>query len=188
MTKIVAWDPGASGAFVWVRRPGVTWDKSTRQWRGVGLAFIKPNTSIDNAMILIYKAVPLSDLIVYEEQSGFGGSEFKSTAFHSFGKGFGRLLGAIEMSILTLKRERCCYPKLVGILPQRWQKVLNLPKLKPVKGESKNDKAKRRTAWKRQLRDEAIRLYPDCPFKITLDNCDALLLLHYAQTHLVTGN
>lgn len=118
----------------------------------------------------------MANFIVYEEQTGYGGSKFKSTAFFEFGHRFGRTQGRIEERIDGLPAV-AKLPKLVGVLPQRWQKPLALTKPKH------EDKVKRRQLWKRALRDEAIRMYPDCPFRITLDNCDALLLLHYAHFH-----
>lgn len=188
MTKIVAWDPGASGAFVWVRFPGVKWDRPTRQWRGEGLETFGPSINGYETFLIgwIRTSIPFADRVIYEEQTGFGGESFKSTSFFGFGRSFGETIGFIKMRIHIAKLTGN-YPTLHGILPQRWQSSLSLPKIKRSKDESKGDKAKRRTARKRQLRDEAIRMFPDCPFRITLDNCDALLLLHYGLTHLVAG-
>jgi len=75
--------------------------------------------------------------------------------------GYKMLKQVIEMSGL----------ELIEVHPATWQSKLKLR----IKGENKTDRKKR-------YKDTAQRLYPD--IKVTMNNCDALLILKYAEAYL----
>jgi len=92
-----------------------------------------------------------------EEVSGFIGKPQPGSAMFKFGRSFGYVLGLLRgMNIST-----------VLVRPQTWQK--GLPGMASLKGPER----------KRALRDEAARRFPQV--KVTLDNCDALLIADYGQ-------
>jgi len=73
----------------------------------------------------------------------------------------GRQFGLWEGLMLALR------VRVVLVRPQVWQK--SLPGMTTKKGQDR----------KRALRDEAARRFPG--IKVTLDNCDALLIMDYGQ-------
>ena len=96
--------------------------------------------------------------VAYLEQvQGFIGEGQPGSAMFKFGDGYGYIRGVL--------RALCVSTVLVR--PQTWQK--GLPGMATLK------KAER----KRALRDEAARRFPNV--KVTLDNCDALLIADYGQ-------
>ena len=95
-----------------------------------------------------------------EKVSGFAGKPQPGSRMFTFGRGFGFLLGVLmarkwEVHLVT---------------PQKWQRALGLG----IKGK------RTPTEWKRALKDEAARLYPQQ--KVTLATADALLILEYGRT------
>lgn len=92
-----------------------------------------------------------------EEVGGFIGKPQPGSAMFKFGRSFGYILGLLRgMNVRT-----------VLVRPQVWQKGLS--GMASLKGPDR----------KRALRDEAQRRFPN--IKVTLDNCDALLICDYAQ-------
>ena len=81
------------------------------------------------------------------------------SAMFKFGYGNGLLMGVLLSRKIPVEL----------VTPQKWQKALSLG----TKGGMPN------TQWKNKLKAMAQRLYPD--LKVTLNTCDALLILHYAR-------
>jgi hypothetical protein len=96
------------------------------------------------------------ELVAYiEEVGGFIGKAQPGSAMFKFGRNFGFWLGVLAS----------CRIKTVLVRPQVWQKGLS--GLQGIKG----------TERKKALKEHACRLYPD--LKVTLANCDALLIAEY---------
>jgi hypothetical protein len=96
------------------------------------------------------------ELVAYiEEVGGFIGKAQPGSAMFKFGRNFGFWLGVLAS----------CRIKTVLVKPQVWQKGLS--GLQGIKG----------TERKKALKEHACRLYPD--LKVTLANCDALLIAEY---------
>lgn len=92
-----------------------------------------------------------------EEVSGYIGKAQPGSSMFKFGRSFGCIEGLLEgMEI-----------RMVLVRPQTWQK--GLPGMASLKGPAR----------KRALRDEAARRFPQV--RVTLDNCDALLICEYGQ-------
>jgi hypothetical protein len=99
------------------------------------------------------------NLIVFLERvGGFVGRAQPGSAMFNFGKGVGRLEGIMEALAIPYRQ----------VVPQVWQK--GIPGVAGLDGPDR----------KRALRAEAVRRFPN--IKVTLDNCDALLILDYAKT------
>jgi len=98
------------------------------------------------------------DPVAYiEEVGGFIGKAQPGSAMFKFGRSFGFWLGVLAS----------CRIKTVLVKPQVWQKGLS--GLQGVKGVER----------KRALKEHACRLFPD--MKVTLANCDALLIADYGK-------
>jgi hypothetical protein len=98
------------------------------------------------------------ELVAYiEEVGGFIGKAQPGSAMFKFGRSFGFWLGVLAS----------CRIKTVLVKPQAWQKGLS--GLQGVKGAER----------KRALKEHACRLFPD--MKVTLANCDALLIADYGK-------
>jgi len=96
--------------------------------------------------------------VAYLEQvQGFIGKQQPGAAMFKFGDGYGYIRGVL----------RALGVSTVLVRPQTWQK--GLPGMASLKGPDR----------KRALRDEAARRFPQ--IKVTLDNCDALLIASYGQ-------
>lgn len=120
---------------------------------------------------------------VMEEVGGYiGGAGAPGSAMFNFGMGYGVIQG-----ILTAFR----IPYTL-VRPQRWQKALGLgnkekERAERVCGLVTPAEAKRisllnaahKRDWKNKLKQRAEREYPH--LKVTLANCDALLILSYAK-------
>lgn len=105
-----------------------------------------------------------SDAVCYLEQvrgiPGMGGS-----SMFTFGQNFGNIEQClIDLGIKTIK-----------VTPQRWQKMFG------VGSSSIKDPAVKRHEHKVKLKQRAQELFPDC--KVTLVNCDALLISEYGCKH-----
>lgn len=155
MKKIVAIDPGASGAFCELVNGDVVMHKM-------------PDTDHDvyNLVTAIFESTPPSDRVVYlEKVGGFMGSragegdeKHNMAAAHTmfkFGQNYGFLRG-----VLTANH---CRIELV--VPRTWQKDLAI--------------AASGVERKRRLKEVAQQRHPDLSKKITLQTCDALLLFDY---------
>ena len=132
--------------------------------KGGGLAILRPNGSIDlrpwtvehELLDVIQSMDPSSYDAVIEDVPAFVSSATSNASSFKLGYNFGFIVGS-------------CRSHGFGthlVLPKAWQKGLN--GLKPNMGY---------TARKRQLKDNAVRLYPD--LKITNATADAVLILDY---------
>jgi hypothetical protein len=97
--------------------------------------------------------------VFLEKVTGYIGVSQPGSRMFEFGKNYGYLLGGLHALQIPV----------ILVPPQKWQKPLGL-------GTSGGDK----TAWKKKLKAEASRRFPQ--LKVTLKTADALLLLDYAMT------
>lgn len=108
---------------------------------------------------LVYLADGQQNIICFLERvGGFVGKSQPGSAMFNFGKGVGRLEGLMEAYNIPYRQ----------VVPQVWQK--GIPGIAGLEGADR----------KRALKAEAVRRFPN--IKVTLDNCDALLILDYAKT------
>lgn len=162
---LIAIDPGAKGGIAVYEN---------------GNTLISKLPEHDNMRILALKALREKghERIYIENQTGFGGEH--QAGMFAFGVGFGMLIGAgIALGFDVRK-----------VTPHTWQKCLNLgrsgrqcaPKgaTTEEKMEIRKANSRAKTDWKNALKSHAQSLYPNA--HITLDTCDALLLLEYAKT------
>lgn len=168
MNTILCVDPGASGGVV------------LRGIDGTVNAVKMPDTEGD-ILSLIEQATNRSQpgycIAIVEEVSGFAGVGHPGSAMFNFGRNFGFILGCLQALAWRVELVR----------PQTWQKAIGVPvtgRQKAPKGASDEEKKRVKAAnsvakleHKRTLKGMAQRLYPD--LKVTLANCDALLLLEY---------
>ena len=98
------------------------------------------------------------DVVCWLEDVGHGlpGQSSSATAK------FARHNGHLEMALLSVGA------KIVKVTPSKWEKQLGIGKSTECG----------KPEWKRRLKQKAQELYPQ--FKVTLVNCDALLLLDVA--------
>jgi hypothetical protein len=152
---LLAIDPGKQGAIAW-------------RYDGSPPGVIKIATNPSDIFLQILDLpdfVFASNSICFlEEVGGFVGKPQPGSAMFRFG----RQVGVVEGVLAALKIE------VHKIRPQKWQKALSAMS-RP--GEDKN-------AHKRRLRTIALELYPFLAKQITLQTCDALLILHVAKEHL----
>tara|TARA_R100001530_G_C4297223_1_gene149557 strand:- start:309 stop:800 length:492 start_codon:yes stop_codon:yes gene_type:complete len=144
---IIGIDPGASGGLAWC------------QDEKVSVARMPQSDSeiLDQLNYLSELSFPATPVCYLEKVSGFIGKPQPGSAMFKFGRNFGFLLGVL----MALKF------KINLVTPQKWQKSLGV-----------GTKGKRSSAeWKRYLKDEATRLFPEN--KITLATSDALLILKF---------
>jgi len=146
---ILGIDPGASGGFAWRNGALPAAMKMPDGEAAVLEALQELTESSDDGQHICY----------IEKVGGFTGKPQPGARMFTFGRGFGFLLGVL----MTLKWE------VHLVTPQKWQRAAGL-----------GTKGTRTPAeWKRTLRDEAARLYPEQ--KVTLATADALLILEYAR-------
>ncbi len=93
---------------------------------------------------------------------------------------------------VNVERAGCVFQtlgcKIIEVPPQKWQKHIGLGKCGKVQIEKnatpetmqavQKENSRLHGAWKNKLKDEAQRRFPN--IKVTLKNCDALLILEYA--------
>lgn len=132
--------------------------------KGGGHAILRPNGSVDlrpwtvehEALDVIQSLDPSVYEAVIEDVPAFVSAATSNASSFKLGYNFGFLVGACRSHGL----------KTHLVLPKVWQK--GLKGLKPKMGY---------TARKRQLKDNAIRLYPD--LKITNATADAVLIMDF---------
>lgn len=152
---VLAIDPGASGAL------------AIRDHAGRVYTVTMPAEDADvldalAEVIATAKSEGSTVTATMERVGGFvAGCPAPGSAMFNFGRGVGFIVGVLMTARVPLTL----------ITPQKWQAALQL-------GTSKAHASKQ--AWKRHLRAEAARLYPDQ--KVTLTNCDALLILRAVTT------
>lgn len=154
MTKetILAVDPGGSGGFA------VHHENAIR---------VEPMGKTDGDIIEYLQSIDLAasggkKIAIIEEQRGFTkpGQDHMAANMFTFGDGYGFIRGALSMAGWRIEM----------VSPRTWQSALSL-------GSSKSHATK--TLWKNHLKSAAQRLYPG--IKLTLNTCDAILLLEYYQ-------
>ena len=183
MKTLIAIDPGVSGGIAVLTLEG-TLPLSARAYKmpetckdlfellrewAFGISFNSINANLGMMSARVY----------VEEVSGFIGKRQPGSRMFNFGRGYGQIEGILTaMSV-----------PYVMVRPQAWQRALNIPKtsrekvpgtvddLERLSIESGNTQAERE--HKHVMRELAQRLYPT--LKVTLGNCDALLLLEYAR-------
>jgi hypothetical protein len=191
---IIAIDPGASGGIaVQHTAPGRTLFGDIQEQATATEVFSMPETRGD-AITLLLGIVrdPANTEAYIEKISGFIPDGGASQMFE-FGKSVERM-GCILETIGV---------RIIEVTPQSWMKALSLGKMdkspipRPPKGMSgpalsiwkqqnaeeiksaKAANARLKTEWKNKLKAEAQRRYPS--IKVTLKNCDALLILEAAK-------
>jgi hypothetical protein len=148
----LAVDPGRTGGFAWSHN-GV-----------VGCCNLKVNPA-DICLQIHSKMAPgnsAETICFFEEVGGYIGKSQPGSAMFRFGRSAGIVEGVLAAFEIPVHRMR----------PQAWQKTLSLPKR--TGGEDKN-------SHKRRLRALALELYPSLREHITLQTCDALLILHVGK-------
>ena len=150
----IAIDPGASGAFA-------VKDANRRVYT---VAMPDEDADVLEAIrdICAHAEIECGGNIVatMERVGGFiAGCPAPGSAMFNFGRGVGFLTGVLMVMRVPL----------TIITPQKWQSTLQL-------GTSKAYGSK--PEWKRHLRSVAATMYPEQ--KVTLKNCDALLILRAA--------
>jgi len=183
MKTLIAIDPGVTG--------GIAVLSTGTVLRADAEAYKMPETCKDLHELLLnacyggamsgepFVVSRMNTRVYVEEVSGFIGKRQPGSRMFNFGRGYGQIEG-----ILTAMRV-----PYVMVRPQAWQRALNIPKtsrekvpgtvddLERLSIESGNTQAERE--HKHVMRELAQRLYPT--LKVTLGNCDALLLLEYAR-------
>jgi hypothetical protein len=139
---IIAIDPGKSGGIAW-QYDGEFFDCCPM-----------PQTDGDVVGVLqSFSARAVSKVCYIEKVGGFCGKNQPGSAMFNFGHGRGVIIGAL-MAFGW---------RIIEVVPQRWQKWLNI-------GKCGGDKQK--------LKGECQRRFPSQ--KVTLKTADALLILDYA--------
>jgi hypothetical protein len=154
-TFLVGVDPGLSGSVVW----WASWEASRIISHPMGASateLLEMTTEWDPMYVDSHKVVYI------EEVSGFAGRPQPGSRMFKFGRNFGNL------EMLFVKEEF----EIRRVRPQTWQKHFSLLSRK---GEEK-------PAHKKRLCALARELYPKV--KVTMLNCDALLILRYGKETL----
>lgn len=169
MRKVnVGVDPGVNGGMVIMRegREPELFSFSTTDMKDAVLA-ITPDDLASGC------------LCVLEEVGGYVGVGQPGSTMFTFGHAAGRILGLLEMHGVPIRYCR----------PQEWQK--GIPGVGDSRREAKQHallngdspkvaSRKAKDAGKKELCAEAKRRFPR--LKVTLKNCDALLLADFART------
>ena len=164
-------DPGSSGGIAWSNRSGVFVVAMPETRRGCidTIDTILQQSKQDGCSI---------DPIAYMEKVAPFIPGGGASSMFIFGRNVERVGCVLE----------CKGVRIVEIIPRSWQKALGLGNSDRVKitkdmsptevksAKAHNDIAKRQ--WKSKLKEEAERRFPK--IKVTLKNCDALLLLDVA--------
>lgn len=152
---LVAIDVGKSGGIAWRFEGATLCAKMPDSDSGV-LELLRELSELHRVEV----ADPDKPPVVYiEKVSGYIGTAHPGSRMFNFGEGYGFLRGVLMSTGW----------KIIMVAPRVWLKSLGLSnslKLPPHK-------------WKRSLKEEAVRLYPDQ--KPTLATADALLILEYAR-------
>lgn len=155
-----------------------------------GLAVLRPSGAVDsygfettNMLDAVDRAtngIPKSECVAYlEEVGGFVGMRQPGSAMFTFGHAAGRIQGILEARGIAIRLVR----------PQAWQKGISgvavarqSAKAAAVRnGDEETDaRRKAKSAGKKELCAEAKRRFPS--IKVTLQNCDALLIADFGKT------
>ena len=169
---IIAIDPGASGAI------------SVKHSDGTVMAHKMPDSPRGICDLLEPIKVTPDEVVAYIEEVGgyIGGAGAPGSAMFNFGEGYGVIKGILTALRIPFHLVR----------PQKWQKELGLGTKEKARAERlcgqvttaelkrvANLNAGYKRDWKNKLKARAEREYPH--LKVTLANCDALLILSYAK-------
>lgn len=164
----IAVDPGASGGIAWSNRYGISVVSMPDTRRGC----------IDAIDSIIQQHQGEQAPVAYMEKIAPFIPGGGASSMFEFGRNVERIGCVLE----------CKGIRIVEIIPRSWQKKLGLGNSDRIRvskdmtaaeqksAKAHNDIAKR--DWKRKLKEEAERRFPQ--IKVTLKNCDALLLLDVA--------
>ena len=158
---ICAIDPGKNGALSYLQNGEVE-------------AFNMPETEGDIVKLFmdtIGRKEPMDTIEIFMEKlTGFcGGSGNPGSAMFTLAKYYWCwIFLAIAFDV-----------RINLVTPQKWQKFLDFGTKGSVRGKTTKEKYVINRDWKNKLKGEAQRLYP--AIKVTLDNCDSLLILEYAR-------
>ena len=154
---LIAVDPGKNGALAWVCNGAPP---------SVAKIAINPLDVVDQIHLLpdLPAFKPGAVVCFFEEVSGYAGKAQPGSAMFRFGRQVGVVEGVLASMGVQVRK----------IGPQKWQKALSALS-RP--GEEKS-------AHKRRLRALALELYPFLSRQITLQTCDALLILHVGKEAL----
>lgn len=180
--NLISIDPGAKGAIVVQIGDQVTFTKMPTTQRDVWDTLA---AAVSDSMLSATPIRAYCELVGGFIGGGDGGNVAPPTAMFSFGEGF----GGLTMALTGLK------VPFELVRPQRWQKALSLGNSGMIRGPYPKDLTKEqlavakrvrsqrnseiKRAWKNKLKAFAQQLFPYQ--SVTLDTCDALLLLHYAR-------
>lgn len=151
---VMAIDPGVGGAIATYRLGDVKVQHMPKEQEGIAPIVRELTESAK------FDGRPL--VAVMERVNGFMGKALPGSRMFTMGENYGFMKGVLAASNVPLTL----------VQPTKWQRDLGLVK------EKNTD----RTAWKRQLCLEARVLYPEV--NITLQDADAILLLHWARLNL----
>lgn len=186
--KIVAWDPGAAGAFLVDYAGEIT---------------ITPHDELGvDPSAELFRILNGADVFCYESQTGCAGIRVSAPAMFKFGCNYMEVLGAARMLSHIRKLTGNPVMRMLPVTPQVWQKTLGLDALKMKKVKkpkvnehmSPNEKVEiemrcreidklnsgAKYHWKKTLKEEADKAFRHYGIRITMENCDAFLLLRYA--------
>lgn len=146
--RIVGIDPGANGAAA-----------MQYQLDGVDKVYCAafPNGAGDSYLVKLFTELIKPDVAYIEQVNGYIGHGHPGSRMFKFGMNYGLILGALEST-------GC---EIIKVMPRVWMKALDLG----TRGE------RTKPAWKRHLKEEAIRLFPE--ENVTNNKADALLILRY---------
>lgn len=151
---VMAIDPGVGGAIATYRLGKVKVQHMPKEQDGIA-PIIRELTEAAK-----FDGRPL--VAVMERVNGFMGKALPGSRMFTMGENYGFMKGALAASSVPLTL----------VQPTKWQADLGL----------KKEKNTDRPAWKRQLCFEAKAMYPNV--NITLQDADAILLLHWARLNL----
>lgn len=124
---------------------------------GMDKTYCAPFPEDDSDLVQLFTELIKPDIAYVERVTGYIGQGHPGSRMFKFGMNYGLILGALEST-------GC---EIVKVMPRVWMKALDLG----TRGE------RSKPAWKRHLKEEAIRLFPR--ERVTNNNADALLILQY---------
>ncbi len=150
-------DPGVSGGLAVILSTSEVFLRAT------------PDTNMDLLEWMLMwrnmKAVGvIESLVGYRPRSkdGKAGGDHPSSRMQQYGRSYGRLEVAAAAAGIGLEE----------VQPQKWQRHFEIPRR--ARDEGKDE-------FKRRLKQKGHDLYPHLKGRITLQNCDALLLARYCK-------
>lgn len=169
---IIAIDPGKSGSIVGENNgQTLAWPMPQTREQAISTFRTLRGIATDDELKVVY----------IEEQQGAGSVRSNPVHMFRFGCFYERVIMAAMFAGFDI----------VFVSSMKWMKVLNLGTIgtqRAPRGSSEEfkkqlakDNRRLKTEWKIHLRDTARGLYPAQASKITLKNCDALLILAYAR-------